>query len=524
MSNIVVVNNKQHHLVKIESSVDVLLVGAGIMSTTFAMFLTILEPTWKIHIYERLDEPARESSNVWNNAGTGHAAFCELNYTQYNYKDCSVDISKAVAVNEAFEMSRQFWAYLVQTKALNNPSSFINNVPHMSFVWGEENVSFLKKRFQALQSSILFSGMMYSEDFQQIHKWVPLIINGRNVSQKIAVTRMEMGTDINFGALTQQLLSELKKSLNFKLYLQHDVYRIKHSFDKTWDIHIIDRCHSQKKCVRSNYVFIGAGGKSISLLQSSGVPEVRGYAGFPVGGQFLVTRNKKIVAQHLAKVYGKAPVNAPPMSVPHIDTRILDGNKILLFGPFATFSSKFLKYGSWLDLFHSLNKHNLIPIFQAGIDNFDLLRYLISQLIMSDMQRIDALREYYPEVNSSDWTLVKAGQRVQIIKRNNEERGILQFGTEVISSNDGTLSALLGASPGASTVVSIILELLRTMFNSKINSDSWKNIIIDMIPSYTRKLDGNIALLNKIRRYTCNVLELNYMEATDSKNMGKNGY
>ncbi|WHL25170.1 MAG: malate dehydrogenase (quinone) [Candidatus Blochmannia vicinus] len=521
MSNIVVVGNKQHHLIKIDSSVDVVLVGAGIMSATFAMFLTILEPTWKIHIYERLDEPARESSNVWNNAGTGHAAFCELNYTQYDSKDrSSVDISKAVAVNEAFEMSRQFWAYLVQTKVLNNPSSFINNVPHMSFVWGDENVAFLKKRFRALQNSILFSGMMYSEDLQQIHKWVPLVINGRSMSQKVAATRMEMGTDINFGALTKQLLSELKKSLNFKLYLQHDVDRIKHNFDATWDVHIIDRRYSQKKCIRASYVFIGAGGKSISLLQNSGVPEVRGYAGFPVGGQFLVTKNKEIVAQHLAKVYGKAPVNTPPMSVPHIDTRILDGNKVLLFGPFATFSSKFLKYGSWLDLFHSLNKYNLIPIFQAGIDNFDLLKYLIGQLIMSDMQRINALKEYYPTVNPSDWTLVKAGQRVQIIKRNNEKRGVLQFGTEVVSSNDGTLSALLGASPGASTVVSIILELLSTMFNSEINSDSWKNKIIAMIPSYTSKLDGNIILLNKIRRYTCNVLELNYMEATNRTNMG----
>ncbi|AAZ41158.1 probable malate:quinone oxidoreductase [Candidatus Blochmanniella pennsylvanica str. BPEN] len=514
MSNVAVIN-QQHRLIKITSSADIVLIGAGIMSATFGMFLTILEPTWRIHIYERLSQPAQESSNVWNNAGTGHAAFCELNYTQYNNKNCSVDISKAIAVNEAFEISRQFWAYLVEIKVLKYPSSFINNVPHMSFVWGEENVCFLKKRFQALLNSVLFSGMVYSEDLQQIRQWTPLIIDGRNVSQKIAATRMEMGTDVNFGALTQQLLNELKKNVNFKMYLQHDVVSVQNNNDATWDVHVIDRRCKHKKCIRTNYVFIGAGGRSLNLLQTSGIPEVYGYAGFPVGGQFLVTKNPKIVEQHLAKVYGKASVNAPPMSVPHIDTRILNGEKILLFGPFATFSSKFLKYGSWLDLFHSLNKHNVIPILQAGIDNFDLIKYLISQLVMSNMNRIDELREYYPTVNPSDWTLVTAGQRVQIIKRNSNRRGILQFGTEVVNSGDGTLSALLGASPGASTVVSIILQLLNTMFNNKINSDVWKNKLIDMIPSYTKNLNGDLILVNKIRQYTCNALKLNYIEAID---------
>ncbi|URJ28782.1 malate dehydrogenase (quinone) [Blochmannia endosymbiont of Camponotus sp. C-046] len=516
MSNVAV--NKEHRLIKITSSVDVVLVGAGIMSVTFGMFLTILEPTWKISLYERLNQPAQESSNEWNNAGTGHAAFCELNYTQYNNHSHSIDISKAIAINEAFEMSRQFWAYLVQIKVLKHPSSFINNVPHMSFVWGEENVCFLKRRFQALQNSVLFSGMVYSEDLQQIHQWAPLIINGRDVFQKIAATRMEMGTDVNFGELTQQLLNELKKNINFKLYLQHDVESVQNNNDATWDVHVIDRRCNHKKCIRTNYVFIGAGGRSLSLLQTSRIPEVSGYAGFPVGGQFLVTKNPKIVVQHLAKVYGRASsVNVPPMSVPHIDTRILNGGKILLFGPFATFSSKFLKYGSWLDLFRSLNKSNVIPIFQAGIDNFHLIKYLIGQLVMSNIQRIDELREFYPTVNPSDWDLVTAGQRVQIIKRDSNKRGVLLFGTELVNSSDGTLSALLGASPGASTVVSIVLNLLNTMFNNEINSDVWKHKLIDMIPSYTKSLNGDITLVNKIRQYTCNALRLNYIEATTDR-------
>lgn len=504
---------KQHRLINITSSADVVLVGAGIMSATLGMFLAILEPTWKIHVYERLNEAAQESSNVWNNAGTGHAAFCELNYTPYNKQICSVDISKAITINEAFERSLQFWAYLVDMKVLKCPSSFVNNVPHMSFVWGEENVCFLKKRFQALQNSILFSGMVYSEDLQQIRQWAPLVINGRNVSQKIAATRMEMGTDVNFGAITKQLLYELKKNVNFKIYLQHDVRSVHHRNDGTWDVRIIDLRCNQEKYVRTNYVFVGAGGRSLSILQTSRVQEASGYAGFPVGGQFLVTKNPKIVVQHLAKVYGTASVNAPPMSVPHIDTRMLNGDKILLFGPFATFSSKFLKYGSWLDLFRSLNKNNVVPILQAGIDNFDLIKYLMSQLIMSNTKRIDALREYYPTVNPSDWTLITAGQRVQIIKRNSNKRGVLQFGTEVISSSDGTLSALLGASPGASTAVSIVLQILDVMFVNKINSDVWKNKLLEMIPAYTKSLNGDLILVNKIRQYTCNALQLNYIKA-----------
>lgn len=504
---------KKNHSQKTISSVDVTLVGAGIMSTTLGIFLSILEPTWKIHMYERLTKPAQESSNAWNNAGTGHAAFCELNYTTYNDAHNSIDISKAININEAFEISRQFWAYLIHKKILNNPKSFINNVPHMSFVWGDNNIYFLKERFKALQNSILFQGMIYSEDPQQIYKWAPILMHGRNKSQKIAATFMKIGTDINFGEITQQLLNTLQKHSNFKLYLKHDVTHIKYHDNKTWNINVIDLInHKYKKCINTNYIFIGAGGKSLSLLQTSNIPEATGYAGFPVGGQFLMTKNPEIVKQHMAKVYGKAPVNAPPMSVPHIDTRILNGKKILLFGPFATFSSKFLKYGSWLDLFHSFNKYNILPIFQAGIDNFELITYLINQLKMSNKDRIKKLREYYPTANPSDWSLIQAGQRVQIIKKNNKKRGMLQFGTEIISSHDKSCAVLLGASPGASTAASITLELLNTMFHHKIYSNAWKKKIKEIIPSYTIKLNENYILTNKIRQYICKALELNYIE------------
>lgn len=511
---------EQYHSIKIIPSVDVVLVGAGIMSATLGIFLSILEPTWKIHMYERLTKPAQESSNAWNNAGTGHSAFCELNYTTYDKKHDSIDISKAINVNESFEISRQLWAYLIHKKILNHPKSFINNIPHMSFVWGENNIYFLKKRFQALQNSILFQGMLYSEDPQQIYKWAPLLIHGRNKSQKIAATFMKIGTDVNFGEITQQLLTALKENSNFKIYLKHDVTHIKHDNNASWNVNVIDLSNqNHTKNIHTNFLFIGAGGKSLNLLQTSNIPEITGYAGFPVGGQFLMTKNPKIIKQHLAKVYGQASVNTPPMSVPHIDTRILNKNKILLFGPFATFSCKFLKYGSWLDLFHSFNKHNLLPIFQAGIDNFELVTYLVNQLIMSNADRINALRKYYPTANSSDWSLIQAGQRVQIIKKNNKKRGTLQFGTEIISSHDKSLSVLLGASPGASTAASIALEILNIMFKKHMYSNSWKNKLKEIIPSYTNTLNNNLTLTNKIRKYICNALELNYIEITKDINL-----
>ncbi|UVK79226.1 MAG: malate:quinone oxidoreductase [Sodalis sp. Ffu] len=488
--------------------VDIVLIGAGVMSATLGAYLKVLEPNWTVHMYERLEKTAEESSNGWNNSGTGHAAFCELNYTTQN-KDGSIDISKAIEINESFEVSRQFWAYLVKQKILNNPQSFINNVPHMSFVWGDDNIRFLRQRFKALQRSSLFRGMTYSEDSQQIQQWAPLIMNGRDSFQKIAVTRMEMGTDVNFGEMTQQLLVTLQKSPYFHMHLKHNVVDIKRNIDNSWSVCVADyNNEGQQRTVRARYVFIGGGGASLKLLQKSGIPEVDGYAGFPVGGQFLLATDPKVVSGHFAKVYGRASCGEPPMSMPHIDTRILDGKQILLFGPFATFSSKFLKQGSLLDLFSSLTHQNILPMLHVGLDNFSLIKYLIGQLMMSKKDRLNALQQYYPQAKLKDWSLIKAGQRVQVIKKDNKKGGVLQFGTEMVSSADGTLSALLGASPGASTAATIMLELLNTMFKQQASSQAWQHKLKEIFPSYGQKLNDNLALTNKMRHYTSNVLGL----------------
>ncbi|NBA93828.1 malate:quinone oxidoreductase [Pseudomonas sp. R5(2019)] len=494
-----------------EKTVDVLLIGGGIMSASLGTYLNELEPSWSIDIYERLDKVAEESSNAWNNAGTGHSAFCELNYTPET-ADGGIDISKAVAVNEQFEISKQFWAYQVDRKVLNNPKTFINNVPHMSFVWGDENVEFLKKRHAALQHSSLFRGMEYSEDHAQIQKWVPLVMEGRAADQKIAATRMSIGTDVNFGEITRQLVGSLTRNDNVKLHVQHEVRDIVRNADNTWTVVVADLANKGvETSVKARFVFIGAGGGALKLLQKSGIPEADGYAGFPVGGQFLVTRNPEVVARHKAKLYGKASVGAPPMSVPHLDTRVIDGKEVLLFGPFATFSTKFLKHGSLLDMFSALTTHNILPMTHAGIDNLDLSTYLMGQLMLSMDERMASLREYFPEAKNEDWSLINAGQRVQVIKKDAEKGGVLQFGTEVVASADGTIAALLGASPGASTAAPIMLSVLEKTFKDRIKTPEWQARLKEIVPSYGRKLNNDLELTNQVREWSSSRLQLTYV-------------
>ncbi|MBV6818665.1 malate dehydrogenase (quinone) [Rahnella sp. PD12R] len=491
-----------------EKPVDVLLIGGGIMSATLGTYLQELEPDWSIDMVERLDGVALESSNGWNNAGTGHSALAEMNYTPEK-ADGSIDISKAVEINESFQISRQFWTYQVQNGVLHNPRSFINSTPHMSFVWGDDNINFLRKRFAALQQSTLFRGMEYSEDPAQIKQWIPLVMEGRDPKQKIAATRIPIGTDVNFGEITRQLVASLQKKPNFSLSLGHEVRGIKRNPDNTWNVKVADLKNDGKESViKAKFVFIGAGGASLTLLQESGIPEADNYGGFPVGGQFLVTENPEIVKRHLAKVYGKAAVGSPPMSVPHLDTRILDGKQVLLFGPFATFSSKFLKNGSLWDLFGSVNFSNIMPMTHVGIDNFDLVKYLVSQVMLSDEDRFDALREYFPDAKKEDWRLWEAGQRVQIIKKDEKEGGVLRLGTEVVSSKDGSITALLGASPGASTAAPIMLHLMEKVFKDKVATPEWQAKLKEIIPSYGTELNGNVAATEKELGDTSRVLML----------------
>lgn len=493
----------------IQKKTDVILIGAGMMSATLGTLLKELIPDWEITVFEKLSKAGEESSNEWNNAGTGHAALCELNYT-VEKPDGSVDISKAININEQFQVSMQFWSYLVKSKLIQNPEDFIMSLPHMSLVQGEQNVSFLKRRFEALSKNPLFQGMEFSEDPKKLMEWMPLIMQDRSTDEPIAATKIDTGTDVNFGALTRMLFDHLERK-NVEINYKHTVQDIKRTSEGLWELKVQNLDSGTVEHHTAKFVFIGGGGGSLHLLQKTGIPEGKHIGGFPVSGLFMVCNNPDVVAQHHAKVYGKAKVGAPPMSVPHLDTRFIDNKKSLLFGPFAGFTPKFLKNGSMFDLITSVKPDNLLTMLAAGAKNMSLTKYLIQQVMLSKEQRMEELREFIPNAKSEDWDLVVAGQRVQVIKDTEAGgKGTLQFGTEVVSASDGSIAALLGASPGASTAVHVMLEVLTKCFPEHIND--WEPKIKQMIPSYGKSLLENPALLHQVHTSTAQTLGLSGKE------------
>lgn len=493
----------------IQSKSDVILIGAGIMSATLGSILKELAPEWEIKVFEKLENAGEESSNEWNNAGTGHAALCELNYTSEK-SDGTIDISKAIQINEQFQLSRQFWSYLVDSNLIRNPQDFIMPVPHMSFVQGEKNVTFLRKRYEALSNNPLFEGMVFSEDPEKLKEWIPLIMQDRTSDEPIAATKIDSGTDVNFGALTRMLFDHLQNQ-GVEVKYKHQVEDIKRTSNGSWELKVWNMGTGNIERHTAKFVFIGGGGGSLPLLQKTGIPESKRIGGFPVSGLFMACNNPEIVEQHNAKVYGKAKVGAPPMSVPHLDTRYIDNKKSLLFGPFAGFSPKFLKTGSNLDLIGSVKPNNVLTMLAAGAKQMALTKYLIQQVLLTKEKRMEELREFIPNAKSEDWDIVVAGQRVQIIKDTKTGgKGTLQFGTEVVSAADGSIAALLGASPGASTAVHVMLEVFEKCFPQHMKE--WEPKIKEMIPSYGVSLVDNPELFQELDESTAQRLGLSVKE------------
>ena len=493
-----------------ENKKDVILIGAGIMSATLGTLLKQLVPDWEITVFEKLENAGEESSNEWNNAGTGHAALCELNYTSEK-PDGSVDISKAITINEQFQLSMQFWTYLVNNGLIHNPSDFIRQLPHMSMVIGEQDIKFLEKRFEALSNNPLFQGMEFSKDPEKLMKWIPLIMQDRALNEPIAATKMASGTDVNFGVLTRILFDHLENK-DVQVKYRHSVDHIKRASDGSWELKVRNVKSGLIENHKAKFVFIGGGGGSLHLLQKSGIPEGKHIGGFPVSGIFMVCNNPEVIAKHHAKVYGKAKVGAPPMSVPHLDTRFINNKKSLLFGPFAGFSPKFLKTGSMFDLVTSVKPNNVLTMLAAGIKEMSLTKYLIGQVMLSKEQRLEELREFIPTAKLEDWDLVVAGQRVQVIKDTEAGgKGTLQFGTEVVSAADGSIAALLGASPGASTAVHVMLEVIEKCFPQYVKE--WEPKIKEMIPSYGLSLEENPELFQEIQTSAVQALDLTEQES-----------
>lgn len=485
-------------------TVDVVLIGGGIMSATLGTLLHELQPEWKIVAFERLSEVAQESSNPWNNAGTGHAALCELNYMPQG--DGPLDPAKAVSINEQFQQSRQFWSSLVDRGVLDAPSTFINATPHMTFVRGEKDVAYLKARYEVLKKQPLFAGIEYSEDSRVINKWAPLLMQQRRKGEPFAATRVPAGTDVDFGALTHQLFDHLTDS-GVTLRTNHEVRSLKKQKDGTWLVKYRNRIGHTPNEIKARFVFVGAGGWALKLLQNAGIPEIKGYGVFPIGGQFLKTTNPQVVAQHKAKVYSQASVGAPPMSVPHLDTRVVDGEASLMFGPFATFSPKFLKNGSMLDIVSQVRTHNLLPMLQVAVKNPDLITYLVGELLKNHAKKVDSLRTFMPTAKDEDWTLIDAGQRAQVMKKDPKKGGVLQFGTEVVAASDGSIAGLLGASPGASTAVPIMLSLLKSCFPEEY--PGWESELRTLIPTFGEQLNTNAALAEESTAATAATLGIN---------------
>lgn len=468
---------------------DVVLVGGGIMSATLGSLLRRLEPNWTIALFERGPDLAPESTNPWNNAGTGHSALCELNYTP-EAPDGTVTVTSAVKVNAEFQLSREYWAALVEDGTIPDPRAFLVPVPHVSFVWGKANVAYLKARHEALKDHPLFPGAEFTDDPRVIHQWAPLVMPGRSKDEPVAATRFLNGTDVNFGTLTKILVDSFAGPKT-DVRINHSVQSIRRQKDGLWAVTVRNRIGGTPSTVLAKFVFVGAGGHALNLLQRAGIPEIRGFAGFPVSGQFYRCDNPDVVARHNAKVYGKAAVGAPPMSVPHLDTRVVDGQSSLLFGPYAGFTPKFLKAGSWWDLPRSIRPGNLIPMLAVAATNIGLVKYLATEVFAGRNKRLAALREYFPEANPADWYGYSAGQRVQVIAKDDTKGGVLKFGTEVVAHKDGSIAGLLGASPGASTSVAAMLDVLATCFPAK--QSAWAQKLEKLVPSYGKSISTNAA-------------------------------
>ncbi|WP_427869620.1 malate:quinone oxidoreductase [Leucobacter luti] len=488
-----------------KNTVDVVLIGGGVMSATLGTLIKEVQPDWSIEIFESRTQVATESSNAWNNAGTGHAALCELNYMPEG-KDGSLSAAKAIEINEQFQLSRRWWSTLVKRGILREPSSFINPTPHMTFVTGEANVDYLRRRYELLKKEPLFADLEFSDDPEVIAEWAPLLIDRRAKDQVFAATRSESGTDVDFGAVTHQLIDHLVRE-GAKLNLGTEVRKLRRRSDGTWDVFTRNRSGYGRRVVNAKFVFVGAGGGALHLLQSSKIPEIKGFGGFPISGKFLKTDNPEIVREHKAKVYGKAAVGAPPMSVPHLDTRVVDGKEAILFGPYAGFSPNFLKKGSWWDLPGSIRLHNLGPMIKVGLTQWSLEKYLLGELLASREKQMDTLREYMPTARTEDWEMITAGQRVQVMKKDPEKGGILQFGTEVITGADGTIAGLLGASPGASTAVHAMLGVLQKCFPEQFEN-SWRKTFQEQVPSFGEGVNHDPAAAAKSLAETAETLGL----------------
>lgn len=463
---------------------DILMIGGGIMCATLASMLAVLQPDWRTTVVERGSGVAEESSNAWNNAGTGHSGYCEL-----NYMPDPNDPANAVGIAEQFLATRQWWSYLADN-GLVDPSRFVSATPHLDVVFGKSNITYLRRRYETLKRQPYFAGIEYSEDRAQIARWAPLVMADRHSEETVAATRVANGTDVDFGALTREMFAASTRT-GGTVICDHEISTLHRNSQGGW-VARGQTSDGERYEITARFVFVGAGGKALTLLQRAHVDEVRGYGVLPVGAAFFRCANPSVVQQHRAKVYGQAPLGAPPMSVPHLDARVVDGTPYLMFGPYATFSTKLLAHGTWTDFFATLRWHNLRTLSAAGRDNLALVRYLVSQLIARESTKFAQLQRFYPGADPADWDMIAAGQRAQLVTPDADRGGVLRTGTELVVSADRSIAGVLGASPGASTAVPIMIEVLRRAFPD-LWLEQWQQVMTAAVPAQSnppRTTDG----------------------------------
>jgi malate dehydrogenase (quinone) len=483
---------------------DVVLVGAGIMSATLGALLRLVEPGWSITLVERLDGAAAESSDAWNNAGTGHSALCEVNYTP-ELADGSIDVTKAVTVNEQFQVSRQFWAYAAGNRVLTDVRSFLNPVPHVSFAHGHRQVDFLRRHREALAGNPLFAATEFIDDADEFARRLPLMAAGRDFCEPVALNWAPDGTDVDFGSLSKQLIGYAARNGTATLFGQ-EVRDLTRESDGTWTVKIRNNRTGEKRNINAKFVFLGAGGYALRLLQKSGIAQAKGFGGFPIGGRFLRSSNPQLADAHRAKVYGFPAHGAPKMSAPHLDTRIVNGKPWLMFGPFVGWTPKSLKQGRFTDLPASVKPDNLVSMIGVGLAQMGLVTHLVGQLRLTQADRVKALREFAPSATDADWETIDAGQRVQVIRPTTGKGGVLEFGTTVLAAGDGSIAGLLGASPGASTAVSAMVGVLQRCFGDRYQS--WLPKLKEMVPSLGTKLSDEPRLFEEVWDWGTAVLGL----------------
>eukprot|EP00440_Ansanella_granifera_P037345 gb/GFBE01040518.1/.p1 GENE.gb/GFBE01040518.1/~~gb/GFBE01040518.1/.p1 ORF type:complete len:563 (+),score=195.61 gb/GFBE01040518.1/:1-1689(+) len=486
-----------------QREVEVVLIGAGIMSATVGLMIKELEPEWKMLMFERLAAPGLESSNGFNNAGTGHAGFMEPNYTKEVLNPDgslkTVTTEKVTHVCEQFLSSRQYWEYLTRKSLLPNPDTWIHQTNHIALGVGKDQVEFIKKRYEAMKDHPLFNSMeiCLPEEKAKAAQWAPLIVGGRDANEPICMTKVPHGTDVDYGALTKAKIGAFQK-LGGDLRLNTEVTDVKKDKDGKWIVTTkVNGAGSGRAYNKARFVFVGAGGWALLLLQKAGIPQVNGYMALPVTGDWAVCQNPEVVKQHKVKVYAPGAPGAPPMSMPHLDYRTIGGKEMLLFGPFGSITLKFLRYGSVLDSFKALKPHNITSTIGALSKNLSLAVMLMKDVFKSGAGKLHDIRHYYPQADPDDWIFIPAGVRAQIIKKDPKTgKGMLQFGTEVVTNDEGTIVGLLGASPGASTSVSIALDVIEKCFGDKPEFKKWAPKIKQMIPTWSP--DGPAGDMSKV--------------------------